>query len=46
MTKGEELSSEDAALEKKLLEEPEPSCANAGTTQSEDKEDLLSNIGL
>lgn len=46
MTKGEELSPEDAALEKKLLSEPEPSSANAATTQNEDQEDFLSNIGL
>ncbi|XP_037537245.1 microtubule-associated protein 6 [Nematolebias whitei] len=46
MTKGEELSPEDAVLENKLLEEPKPSSAIAATTQNEDQEDFLSNIGL
>ncbi|XP_034051833.1 EEF1A lysine methyltransferase 4 [Gymnodraco acuticeps] len=45
MTKGEGLSPEDAALEKKILEDrkaPPPMIA----TQSEDEEDFLSNIDL
>ncbi|XP_013879730.1 endothelin-converting enzyme 2 [Austrofundulus limnaeus] len=46
MTKGEALSPEDAELERKLLEEPEPRPANTGATQNEENEDFLSNIDL
>uniref|UniRef100_A0A8C6PEL5 Endothelin converting enzyme 2a n=1 Tax=Nothobranchius furzeri TaxID=105023 RepID=A0A8C6PEL5_NOTFU len=44
MTKGEELSTQDAALEKSLLEGPSPAAASAVSLQQEDKEDFLSYI--
>ncbi|XP_072220320.1 EEF1A lysine methyltransferase 4 [Leuresthes tenuis] len=46
MTKGEELSPEDAALEQKLLEESKSPPSSLITAQNEDKEDFLSNINL
>ena len=46
MTKGEKLSPEDAALEKKLLEDTKSSPASVTARQSEDNEDFLSNIDL
>lgn len=46
MTKGEELSQEDAALEKKLLEDAKPPPTAVTTPKNEDKEDYLSNIDL
>ncbi|KAM6919139.1 EEF1A lysine methyltransferase 4 [Xenentodon cancila] len=48
MTKGEELSPEDAALERKLSEDTQssPGPASVTSTQAEDKEDFLSNIDL
>ncbi|XP_044075299.1 EEF1A lysine methyltransferase 4 [Siniperca chuatsi] len=46
MTKGEELSPEDAALEKKLREDTKSPPTTITTTQNEDKEDYLSNIDL
>ncbi|XP_054870839.1 EEF1A lysine methyltransferase 4 isoform X1 [Amphiprion ocellaris] len=46
MTKGEELSPEDAALEKKLLEDTKSPPTGITTTHNEDKEDFLSNIDL
>ncbi|XP_051809678.1 EEF1A lysine methyltransferase 4 [Acanthochromis polyacanthus] len=46
MTKGEELSPEDAALEKKLLEDTKSPPTSITTTANEDKEDFLSNIDL
>lgn len=46
MTKGEELSPEDAALEKKLLEDVESQPPVVSSTQSEDEEDFISNIDL
>ncbi|KAG7525041.1 EEF1A lysine methyltransferase 4 [Solea senegalensis] len=45
MTKGEQLSAEDAALEKKPEDANSPPNSNA-TTQKEDEEDFLSNIDL
>ncbi|XP_056277785.1 EEF1A lysine methyltransferase 4 [Pseudoliparis swirei] len=44
MTKGEELSPEDAALEKKLLEDTESPPAAIVSMQMEDEEDFLLNI--
>ncbi|XP_034412293.1 EEF1A lysine methyltransferase 4 isoform X1 [Cyclopterus lumpus] len=44
MTKGEELSPEDAALEKKLLEDTKSPPTTIATLQIEDKEDFLFNI--
>ncbi|XP_071348023.1 EEF1A lysine methyltransferase 4 [Trachinotus anak] len=51
MTKGEQLSPEDAALEKKLLEQKlledtKSQPARTATTQNDDKGDFLSNINL
>lgn len=46
MTKGEELSPEDAAMERKLLEDTKASPTRIITTQKEDKEDFLCNIDL
>ncbi|XP_056246287.1 EEF1A lysine methyltransferase 4 [Seriola aureovittata] len=51
MTKGEQLSPEDAALEKKLLEknqleDTKSTPTRIATTQNEDNEDFLSNIDL
>lgn len=46
MTKGEELSPEDAALEKKLLEDTKTPLTGVAATQKEDEEDYLSNIDL
>ncbi|XP_073347564.1 EEF1A lysine methyltransferase 4 [Pagrus major] len=46
MTKGEELSPEDAALEKKLLEDAKSPPAKIATLQAEADEDFLSNIDL
>nr|XP_020451590.1 endothelin-converting enzyme 2-like [Monopterus albus] len=46
MTKGEELSPEDAALEKKLLKDTKAPLTGIATAQNEDKEDFLSNIDL
>lgn len=51
MTKGEQLSPEDLALEKKLLEKKQfedtkSPATSIATTQNEDKEDFLSNIDL
>nr|XP_020489774.1 EEF1A lysine methyltransferase 4 [Labrus bergylta]XP_020489775.1 EEF1A lysine methyltransferase 4 [Labrus bergylta] len=46
MTKGEELSPEDAALEKKLLEESKGQPTRVSTYQHEDEEDFMSNIDL
>nr|XP_019954471.1 PREDICTED: endothelin-converting enzyme 2-like [Paralichthys olivaceus]XP_019954479.1 PREDICTED: endothelin-converting enzyme 2-like [Paralichthys olivaceus] len=46
MTKGEQLSPEDADLEKKLLEETKSVPGKTTTTQKEDKEDFLLNIRL
>ncbi|XP_020489774.2 EEF1A lysine methyltransferase 4 [Labrus bergylta] len=46
MTKGEELSPEDAALEKKLLEESKDQPTRVSTYQHEDEEDFMSNIDL
>ncbi|XP_031137106.1 EEF1A lysine methyltransferase 4 [Sander lucioperca] len=47
MTKGEELSPEDAALEKKLLEDTKSPPTRVATTQDDDdEEDFLSNIDL
>ncbi|XP_042285337.1 EEF1A lysine methyltransferase 4 [Thunnus maccoyii] len=46
LTKGEELSPEDAALEKKLLEDSRSPPPRITTTQKDDKEDFLSNIDL
>ncbi|KAF3699290.1 Endothelin-converting enzyme 2 [Channa argus] len=47
MTKGEELSPEDAALERKLLEDTKtPPSARIAPTHNEDKEDFLCNIDL
>uniref|UniRef100_A0A671LVZ4 Endothelin-converting enzyme 2-like n=1 Tax=Sinocyclocheilus anshuiensis TaxID=1608454 RepID=A0A671LVZ4_9TELE len=45
LTKGEELSSEDAALERRLLEEAEAPPTNI-RFQEADSEDFLNNIGL
>lgn len=45
LTKGEELSSEDAALEKRLLEEAEAPPTDV-RFQEVDSEDFLNNIGL
>ncbi|XP_068455459.1 EEF1A lysine methyltransferase 4 [Clinocottus analis] len=44
MTKGEPLSPEDAALEKKLLEDANAPPTTVVTTLSEDEEDFLFNI--
>lgn len=46
MTKGEELSPEDAALEKKLLEDTKSPPTSVVTAQNEDEEHFLSNIDL
>ncbi|XP_071783011.1 EEF1A lysine methyltransferase 4 isoform X2 [Centroberyx gerrardi] len=46
LTKGEELSPEDAALERRLLEEAKDPPTRITTTLKEDKEDFLSNIHL
>lgn len=46
MTKGEELSPEDAALEKKLLEDTKSPPTVVTTTQNEPEEEFLSNIDL
>ncbi len=46
MTKGEELSPEDAALEKKLLEDTKSPPTRVATTQKENEEDYLSKIDL
>lgn len=46
MTKGEELSPEDAALGKKLLERTESQTPRRTTTQEVEQEDFLSNIDL
>ncbi|XP_054622715.1 EEF1A lysine methyltransferase 4 [Dunckerocampus dactyliophorus] len=46
MTKGEPLSSEDAALEKNLLESTHASPTKIITAQNDDQEDFLSNIDL
>lgn len=46
MTKGEELSLEDAALERKLLEDTKSPPTTIVTTQNEDTEDFLCNIDL
>ncbi|KAE8290983.1 hypothetical protein D5F01_LYC10576 [Larimichthys crocea] len=46
MTKGEELSPEDAALEKKLLEDTKSTPTVVTTTQNEPEEEFLSNIDL
>nr|XP_033959613.1 EEF1A lysine methyltransferase 4 isoform X2 [Pseudochaenichthys georgianus] len=46
MTKGEGLSPEDAALEKKILEDTTKAPPPMIATQSEDEEDFLSNIDL
>lgn len=46
MTKGEKLSPEDAALERKQLEDATSPPTRITTTQSDDKEDFLSNIDL
>lgn len=46
MTKGEELSPEDAALEKKLLEDTKSPPTSVATAQNEDEEHFLSNIDL
>lgn len=45
LTKGEELSPEDAALEKRLLQETEASPTDV-KFQEVDSEDFLNNIGL
>lgn len=45
LTKGEELSPEDAALERRLLEETEASPTDV-KFQEVDSEDFLNNIGL
>ncbi|XP_052404557.1 EEF1A lysine methyltransferase 4 isoform X2 [Carassius gibelio] len=45
LTKGEELSSEDAALERRLLDEAEAPSTNI-RFQEADSEDFLNNIGL
>lgn len=46
MTKGEELSPEDAALEKKLLESPKSSTTTVATLQNDTEEEFLRNIDL
>ncbi|XP_030016789.1 EEF1A lysine methyltransferase 4 [Sphaeramia orbicularis] len=46
LTKGEELSPEDAAIERKLLEDNEATPISITTTQRDDKEDFLSTINL
>ena len=46
MTKGEELSPEDAALEKKLLDDAKSPPAKVTTLHTEPDEDFLSNIDL
>ncbi|XP_035526376.1 EEF1A lysine methyltransferase 4 isoform X1 [Morone saxatilis] len=46
MTKGEELSPEDAALEKKLLEDTKSPPTKIATTQNVPEEDFMSNIDL
>ncbi|XP_038164215.1 EEF1A lysine methyltransferase 4 [Cyprinodon tularosa] len=46
MTKGEQLSPEDAALENKLLEEFKSQPTSIPTHQDEDDNDFLSNINL
>ncbi|XP_035987102.1 EEF1A lysine methyltransferase 4 [Fundulus heteroclitus] len=46
MTKGEQLSPEDAAQEKKLLEEAKSQPASIPTSQDEDSNDFLCNINL
>lgn len=46
MTKGEELSPEDAALEKKLLQAYESSTAPLVTTDADTEEEFLSNMKL
>ncbi|XP_070830655.1 EEF1A lysine methyltransferase 4 [Chaetodon trifascialis] len=46
MTKGEELSPEDAALEKQLLEDTKSPPTRIITTLNEAEEDFLSNIDL
>ena len=46
MTKGEQLSPEDAAVEKKLLEEMKSEPGRTPPTQMEDTENFLMNIDL
>lgn len=46
MTKGEELSPEDAALEKKLLQAYVSSTAPLVTMDADTKEEFLSNMKL
>lgn len=46
MTKGEELSPEDAALEKKLLQADESSTAPLVTMDADTQEEFLSSIKL
>uniref|UniRef100_A0A3B5KUE7 Endothelin converting enzyme 2a n=1 Tax=Xiphophorus couchianus TaxID=32473 RepID=A0A3B5KUE7_9TELE len=46
MTKGEQLSPEDAALEQRLLEEPKSQPASCPTPQDEEDNDFLCNINL
>lgn len=46
MTKGEEFSPEDAALEKKLLQAYESSTAPLVTTDTDTEEEFLSNMKL
>uniref|UniRef100_A0A3B5RCC8 Endothelin converting enzyme 2a n=1 Tax=Xiphophorus maculatus TaxID=8083 RepID=A0A3B5RCC8_XIPMA len=46
MTKGEQLSPEDAALEQRLLEEPKSQPACCPTPQDEENNDFLCNINL
>lgn len=46
MTKGEELSPEDAALEKKLLEPTKSSTTTVATIQNDTEEEFLRNIDL
>lgn len=46
MTKGEKLSPEDAALEKKLLQDTESPPTRITTITNDDKEDFLANIDL
>lgn len=46
MTKGEELSPQDAALEKKLLEDVKSKSSVVFSTQSENEEDFITNIDL
>lgn len=44
MTKGEAMDPEDAALERKLLEDSDSPPPRIPTAQNEDKEDFLCNI--